>query len=62
MEDANISITLTVAQWQSLLNTLSHAPYAAVTSINETVNALQAQAAEQIQALQPTEDPRYTAA
>jgi hypothetical protein len=62
MENANVSITLTVAQWQSLLNAMSHAPYAAVTSINETVNSLQAQAAEQIQALQKEQEDQDTAA
>ena len=53
MENSSLSITLTVAQWQGLLNTLGHAPYAAVTAIGDVVNSLQAQAAEQMQALNP---------
>ena len=62
MDNANVSITLTVAQWQSILNTMSHAPYAAVTSINEAINSLQAQAAEQIQTLQKEQETQETAA
>lgn len=61
MENKYLLITLTVAQWQSVLNVLSHAPYAAVTSISDTVNAIQEQAAVQIQELekaQQTENPQ----
>lgn len=55
MENNNLLITLTVAQWQGVLNVLSHAPYAAVTNISETVNAIQEQAAVQIQEFEKTQ-------
>lgn len=51
MENENVTITLTVAQWQSLLNVIGAAPYVAVNSIGETVNSLQSQAGEQMSLL-----------
>lgn len=56
MENNDLSITLTVVQWQSLLNTLGHAPYAAVTAIADVVNSLQAQAAAQMEQMKKDEE------
>lgn len=49
MENENVTITLTVAQWTSILNVLSTAPFNLVNQIGEAVNALQTQAAPQIE-------------
>ena len=44
MENENVTITLTVAQWTAILNVLSTAPFNLVNQISEAVNALQVQA------------------
>jgi len=60
MENEQVTIALTVAQWQSILNILGNAPYYAVNSISPIVNELQAQAGSQIAEIQkkyPTPEP-----
>ena len=50
MENENVTITLTVAQWTGILNVLSTAPFNLVNQISEAVNALQVQAGPQVEA------------
>lgn len=57
MENEQVTIALTVAQWQAILNVLGSAPYAAVNSIGEVVNSLQSQAGAQIAELQKKYPP-----
>ncbi len=57
MENEQVTIALTVAQWQAILNVLGSAPYGAVNSIGETVNLLQNQAGAQIAELQKKYPP-----
>ena len=52
MENEQVTITLTVQAWQSILNVLGNAPYYAVNSIAPIVGDLQAQAGAQITELQ----------
>jgi len=49
MENDLVTITLTVNQWNSMLGALSTAPFQVVNNISDAVNALQAQAAPQIE-------------
>jgi hypothetical protein len=49
MENENVTITLTVAQWTAILNVLSTAPFNLVNQISEAVNALQVQAGPQVE-------------
>lgn len=49
MENENVTITLTVAQWTQILNVLSTAPFNLVNQISEAVNALQVQAGPQVE-------------
>ena len=49
MENENVTITLTVAQWNAVLGALSTAPFQVVNQISEAVNSLQKQAAPQIE-------------
>ena len=49
MENENVTVTLTVAQWNSLLGALSTAPFQVVNNVGDAVNALQAQAGPQIE-------------
>jgi len=48
MENEQVTITLTVAQWQALLNALGHAPWIIVDPVNPIVAFLQQQANPQI--------------
>lgn len=58
MENENVTVTLTVAQWNSLLGALSTAPFQVVNNVSDAVNALQAQASPQIEEI----SQRYTPA
>lgn len=49
MENENVTITLTVAQWTGILNVLSTAPFNLVNQISDAVNALQVQAGPQVE-------------
>lgn len=49
MESENVTVTLTVAQWNSLLGALSTAPFQVVNNVADAVNALQAQAGPQFE-------------
>lgn len=49
MENENVTITLTVAQWNALLGALSTAPFQVYTQVMTIVNDLQTQAAPQIE-------------
>jgi hypothetical protein len=49
MENENVTITLTVAQWTQILNVLSLSPFSAVNQISEAVNSLQTQAGPQVE-------------
>lgn len=49
MENENVTITLTVAQWSAILNVLSTAPFNLVNQIAEAVNQLQVQAGPQVE-------------
>lgn len=64
MENEKVTITLTVAQWQAVLNVLSHSPYIVYAPVSPIVNELQLQAAPQIDELQkkypPPEEPAAT--
>ena len=50
MEQENVTITMTVAQWTMLLNALSAAPFSIVNQVSEAVNSLQSQAGPQVEA------------
>lgn len=52
MENETVTITLTVAGWQALLNIVSLAPFSAVNQISAVINDVQTQAGEQIKVLQ----------
>jgi hypothetical protein len=49
MEQEPVTITLTVAQWNSILGALSTAPFQVVNTISEAVNALQVAAGPQVE-------------
>ena len=49
MENENVTVTLTVAQWTGILNVLSTAPFNLVNQIAEAVNSLQVQAGPQVE-------------
>ena len=49
MENENVTVTLTVGQWNSLLGALSTAPFQVVNNVSDAVNALQAQASPQVE-------------
>ena len=49
MEQEPVTITLTVAQWNSILGALSTAPFQVVNQISEAVNALQVAAGPQVE-------------
>jgi hypothetical protein len=51
MENENLSIELTVGEWNSILAVLSAAPFAAVNQISSAVNKLQLQAGPVIEEL-----------
>lgn len=55
MENEQVTIALTVAQWQTLLDALGHAPYVIVNSVGDIVGNIQAQAAAQIATFTPAE-------
>ena len=60
MENENVTVTLTVGQWNALLGALSTAPFQVYTQIMGIVNDLQAQAAPQVEeakAKHPPEQP-----
>lgn len=57
MENEQITVALTLAQWNALLNTLGHAPYGAVNAINEIVGLVHNQANAQIAELQKKYPP-----
>lgn len=50
MDQEDVTITLKVAQWTNILNALSTAPFNIVNQIAGDVNALQTQAAPQVEA------------
>jgi hypothetical protein len=50
MENENVTVTLTVGQWNAILGALSTAPFQVVNQISEAVNALQVQAGPQVEA------------
>lgn len=52
MENEQITVALTVAQWQAILNTFNHTPYGAVTAIGDILNSLQSQTGAQLAELQ----------
>jgi|APCry1669188910_1035180.scaffolds.fasta_scaffold157589_2 hypothetical protein len=65
MENEILTVALTVAQWQTLLNVISLAPFSAVNQIGQIVSNVQQQAGEQITVLQekyPQEAPAAEAA
>lgn len=49
MENTPITVTLTVAQWNQILNVISLAPFSTVNQISEAINTLQSVAAPQIE-------------
>ena len=49
MENENVTVTLTVGQWNAILGALSTAPFQVVNQISEAVNALQVQAGPQVE-------------
>jgi len=49
MENENVTVTLTVGQWNAILGALSTAPFQVVNQISEAVNALQTQAGPQVE-------------
>jgi hypothetical protein len=51
MENENLSIELTVAEWNQILGALSTAPFSVVNQISSAVNKLQTQAAPVIEEL-----------
>ena len=62
MESENISITLTVAQWNGILGAISTAPFQVVNQVSEAVNALQVQAGPQMEELAKKYAPAEEAA
>jgi len=50
MEQELITVTLSVAQWNSILSVISLAPFSAVNQVSEAINTLQSVAAPQIEA------------
>lgn len=62
MENEQITVALTLAHWNALLNTLGHAPYGAVNAINEIVGLIHNQANTQIAELQKKYPPEEAAA
>lgn len=61
MENENVTITLTVAQWTGILNVLSTAPFNLVNQIAEAVNALQVQAGPQVESAAQKHTPAEAA-
>lgn len=53
MENEQVTITLTVAQWQALLTAVGQAPFILVNSVSPVIANLQSQADAQIAKLQP---------
>jgi len=49
MEQELITVTLSVAQWNSILSVISLAPFSAVNQVSEAINTLQSVAAPQIE-------------
>jgi|LakMenE01Jun11ns_1017448.scaffolds.fasta_scaffold5318003_1 hypothetical protein len=49
MENTPVTITLTIAQWNSILGALSTAPFQVVSQISDAVNALQSAAGPQVE-------------
>ena len=49
MENENVTVVLTVGQWNAILGALSTAPFQVVNQISEAVNALQTQAGPQVE-------------
>lgn len=62
MENENVTITLTVAQWNAILSALSTAPFQVVNQISEAVNALQVQAGPQVEEAAKKHAPAEAAA
>jgi hypothetical protein len=62
MENENLSIELSVGEWNSILAVLSAAPFAAVNQISSAVNKLQLQAAPVIEELSKKYAPAEGAA
>lgn len=52
METEHVTIALTVAQWEAVLNALGHAPYIIVNSVSNIVAHMQEQANPQIAEIQ----------
>lgn len=57
MDNEQVTITLTVAQWNALLNALGQAPHIVVTSVMPFVDSLRAQAGAQIDEMQKNAAP-----
>jgi hypothetical protein len=49
MENTPVTVTLTIAQWNSILGALSTAPFQVVNTIADAVNALQVAAGPQVE-------------
>ena len=52
MENEQVTVTLTVAQWQTVLDVVGHAPYIIVLAGGPVLDELRAQAGAQIAELQ----------
>ena len=62
MEHENVTVTLTVGQWNAILGALSTAPFQVVNQISEAVNALQTQAGPQVEEAAKKHAPAEAAA
>jgi hypothetical protein len=62
MENENVTVTLTVGQWNAILGALSTAPFQVVNQISEAVNALQVQAGPQVEEAAKKHAPAEAAA
>jgi hypothetical protein len=62
MENENVTVTLTVGQWNAILGALSTAPFQVVNQISEAVNALQTQAGPQVEEASKKHAPAEAAA
>jgi len=62
MENENVTVTLTVGQWNAILGALSTAPFQVVNQISEAVNALQTQAGPQVEEAAKKHAPAEAAA
>jgi hypothetical protein len=49
MEEVEVTVTLTIADWNAILGALSTAPFSVVNQISSSVNKLQLAAAPQVE-------------